>query len=59
MPIDNKFSFNLSVGLSLGISNETENVDYYEFGDGTVDDNFLYNRFIGMLQIGHGWQLGK
>ncbi|MDA3953280.1 MAG: hypothetical protein PF485_06515 [Bacteroidales bacterium] len=52
-------SFNLSIGLSLGISTETENIDYYEFGDGTVDHNLLYNRFIGMLQIGLGWQLGK
>ena len=52
-------SFNLSIGLSLGISKETENIDYYEFGDGTVDHNILNTRFIGMLQIGLGWQLGK
>ena len=52
-------SFNFSIGLSLGISNETENIDYYEFGDGTVDHNILNTRFIGMLQIGLGWQLGK
>ncbi|MBU8893070.1 MAG: hypothetical protein KOO66_09845 [Bacteroidales bacterium] len=52
-------SFNLSVGLSLGISTETESIDYYEFGDGTVDYNPTYTRFIGMLQIGLGWQLGN
>ncbi|MCK5168650.1 MAG: hypothetical protein KAQ75_02125 [Bacteroidales bacterium] len=52
-------SFNLSIGLSLGISQETENKDYYEFGDGTVDYNLTYTRFIGMLQIGLGWQLGR
>ena len=52
-------SFNLSVGVSLGISTETENIDYYEFGEGAVDYNPTYSRFIGMLQIGLGWQLGR
>ncbi len=52
-------SFNLSIGLSLGISQETENKDYYEFGDGTIDYNLTSTRFIGMLQIGLGWQLGN
>lgn len=52
-------SFNLSVGLSLGVSAETENIDYYEFDENNVDNNILYSRFIGMLQIGLGWQLGR
>lgn len=52
-------SFNLSIGLSLGPSIETENIDYYEFDEGGVDYNETYTRFIGMLQIGLGWQLGK
>jgi len=52
-------SFNFSVGLSLGPSIETENIDYYEFDEGGVDHNSTYTRFIGMLQIGLGWQLGK
>lgn len=52
-------SFNLSVGLSLGVSAETENIDYYESGDEGIDHNTLNTRFIGMLQIGLGWQLGK
>ena len=54
-----KSSFNLSVGFSLGPSIETENIDYYEFDEGDVDHNPTYTRFIGMLQIGLGWQLGK
>lgn len=52
-------SFNFSIGLSLGPSIETENIDYYEFEEGSVDHNETYTRFIGMLQIGLGWQLGK
>lgn len=52
-------SFNLSVGLSLGASIETDNIDYYEFGDDPIDHNILNTRFIGMLQVGLGWQLGK
>ncbi|MFC2104603.1 hypothetical protein ACFLS4_04545 [Bacteroidota bacterium] len=52
-------SFNLSIGVSLGVSNETENIDYYEFDPGDIDYNILNTRFIGMLQIGLGWQLGK
>ncbi|NOQ26806.1 MAG: hypothetical protein GQ564_15710 [Bacteroidales bacterium] len=52
-------SFNLSLGLSLGVSSETENLDYYEFDESNVDHNILYSRFIGMLQIGLGWQLGR
>lgn len=51
-------SFNLSIGLELGASVETENIDYYEFGEG-VDHNPTYTRFIGALQIGLGWQLGR
>jgi hypothetical protein len=54
-----KSSFNLSVGLSLGVSTETENIDYYEFNNDFVDHNPTYSRFIGMLQVGLGWQLGK
>lgn len=52
-------SFNLSVGFSLGASIETENIDYYENEEDNIDHNLTYTRFIGMLQIGLGWQLGK
>ena len=51
--------FNLSVGLSLGVSNETENIDYYELELALIDYNTLSARFIGMLQLGLGWQIGN
>lgn len=52
-------SFNLSIGLSLGPSIETENIDYYEEEPDIIDHNISNTRFIGMLQIGLGWQFGK
>ncbi len=52
-------SFNLSVGIFLGLQIETEDKDYYEFGDGVEYNTLDDPKFGGGLQLSLGWQLGK
>ncbi|MFP4023885.1 MAG: hypothetical protein ACLFVR_05100 [Thiohalospira sp.] len=52
-------SFNLSVGLTMFIQKETEDIDYYEF-ESTISYNSLEEPHLGaMLQLMLGWQLGN
>ena len=52
-------SFNLSVGIFMGIYKEIENIDYYEV-ESEIDHNSLSDpvAYPG-LQLQLGWQLGK
>ncbi len=52
-------SFNLSAALGIGISQDTESIGYYEFGeDGDITTYPLETRVLPMIQVMLGWQLG-
>lgn len=51
-------SFNLSIGIFIAISKETENYDYYEF-ESTIDYNSLADpQVYPGIQLLLGWQFG-
>ena len=51
-------SFNFTAGVSLGISQDTDNIDYYEYDELNVSYNTLETRFIPTIQVMLGWQIG-
>ncbi len=52
-------SFNLSAAIGVGISKDTKNIGYYEFGEDPTDYYTLETRVLPMVQLMLGWQLGK
>lgn len=52
-------SFNLSAAIGIGISKDTKNIGYYEFGEEPTDYYTLETRVLPMVQLMLGWQLGK
>ena len=52
-------AFNLSVGLGVGIAQDTENIGFYAYDEDNYDSYPLETRVLPMLQLTLGWQLGK
>ena len=52
-------SFNLSAAIGVGISKDTKNIGYYEFGEEPTDYYSLETRVLPMVQLMLGWQLGN
>ncbi len=52
-------SFNLTAGLQLALAKDTESIGYYEFGEDPIDYYPLETRFLPILQVVMGWQIGN
>ncbi|NOQ26807.1 MAG: hypothetical protein GQ564_15715 [Bacteroidales bacterium] len=52
-------AFNLSVGLGIGISQDTKQIAYNEGFEDMFDSYQLETRFLPMITLQLGWQLGK
>mgnify|MGYP001043927210 CR=1 FL=1 len=52
-------AFNLSVSLGLALSQDTENIAFYDSNEDNYDSYDLETRFLPLLQLQLGWQLGK
>lgn len=52
-------SFNLSAGISIGISKDTKSIGFYENEEDVITNYDLETRILPMVQIILGWQLGR
>jgi len=52
-------AFNLSVGLGIAISQDTENIGFYDSDEDNYDSYSLETRVLPMIQLKLGWELGK